>query len=136
MRDYLLDHPEDLVDFSVESSCRRAVRRLQVLCRRDHAFPDISFVPDPVLKVHHQQHPGLFLALVAVKASVEAAVNRAGDLDVHSGVHCAFPSTVLFAWPMTSTGAAGRLGCTGHPGLTIFKGGGYSSGDGLRAAVS
>jgi hypothetical protein len=58
----------------------------------DHMISDVSFVPDPVLRVHRQQCPGFFLAVVVVTASVdrigdpgEAAVDRAGDLDVHPG---------------------------------------------------
>src|SRR5262249_60661935 len=59
---------------------------------RDHVVSDVSLVSDPVLRVHHQQYPGFFLAVVVVTASVdrigdpgELAVNRAGDLDVHPG---------------------------------------------------
>src|ERR1700745_1228561 len=42
---------------------------------RDHVVSDVSFVPDPVLRVHRQQYAGLFLAVVVVTASV----GRVGD---------------------------------------------------------
>ena len=89
----------------------------------DHVVPDVSFVADPVLRVHRQQYGGFFPAVVVVAAPVDRVGNpgeafrkwcrRPGRSFRWS---CVFLSTVPCARPMTSMGAACRPGCTGHPG--------------------
>ncbi len=59
---------------------------------KPHVVPDVSFVADPVFRVHRPQDAGFFPAVVVVAAPVdrvgnpgELSVSCAGNLDVHSG---------------------------------------------------
>lgn len=63
-----------------------------LLERRGHLVADIALIADPVLRVECQQRAGFTQAVIIVTGSVdgignpgELTVNRARELDVHSG---------------------------------------------------